>query len=132
MLLMTHTIAAIFLTVGLISQLILSGMSPVRSLIPLALNLILYVCAAFIIKWAGVRIMQQYFDEASSEPLGAVERNRSVAGKIVEVARVVEEQTKEANENLEAILEATQAVNISMSEIADGYCIYREGSIAAD
>ena len=218
MLLITHTVAAIFLTVGLMSQLAMSGLPPIQSTIPLVLNVIVYVCGIFMfIKFRGtytysryvgiafslfyvcilllsssglvfpymlpfltllvltldrrivqiasaifvvanlvraamtmataavltdalegvmieviitilsaagvvmgVRIMQQHFDEASSELLEASERNRTVAGKIVEVARAVEEQTQETSDSLEVILESTQAVNQSMSEIADG------------
>jgi len=38
-----HTVLAFFFTVGLISQLTMSGLPPVRSIIPLAINIIVYI-----------------------------------------------------------------------------------------
>lgn len=51
MLLLVHTISTIFLTIGLISQLTMSELSPVRSIVPLVLNILCYLCgvASFFI-----------------------------------------------------------------------------------
>lgn len=38
MLLIIHTVATIFITIGLISQLAMSGMSPINSIIPSCFN----------------------------------------------------------------------------------------------
>lgn len=43
-----HLIATIFATIGLLSQLQMSGMEPIRSIIPLALNIIVLVCGVFV------------------------------------------------------------------------------------
>lgn len=55
LLLIVHLIATIFITIGTLSQLALSGMDPIKSIIPLALNIIVFV--------AGVAA---YFKDKSS------------------------------------------------------------------
>lgn len=67
LILVTHTIAAIFLTAGLLSQLAMSGMKAFNSVLPLVMNILIFIAGIVIfLRFSGKRTYSRYIAVAFS------------------------------------------------------------------
>ena len=62
-----------------------------------------------VVTMRGVKLVNQFFMESTEEITSASEKSSSMAGKIVEVARAVEQETEKAKENVTQIYVQTQS-----------------------
>ncbi len=217
LLFLTHTICTIFMTIGLISQLMMSGMEPIRSIAPLIINILVFVCGIFVYLKrqpglyprylsigysalyaialltsssastypylipfllgfvlildqfatrvasivfvlanlirimltmataanpqdaiegvmieaiitilvtvgvnSGIKHLAQFFNDSIAEIAAKSDQNEAISGQILDVATDVEEKSERIREQLEVILEASEQMNTSMSNISDG------------